>query len=55
MPWSWFNWRLNLAVELADRDAVRAIAPRLAGLDKSTPEVYDGRSLGAASAFLGDH
>ena len=55
MPWSWFNWRLNLAVELADRDAVRAIAPRLAGLDKSTPEVYAGRSLGAASAFLGDH
>ena len=55
MPWSWFNSLLNLAVELADRDAARTIAPRLAGLDKSTPEVYDGRSLGAASAFLGDH
>ena len=49
---------LELAVSLADRDAVSTIAPRLAGLDKYAPEFWlspFGRNLGGASALLGDY
>ena len=49
---------LELAVSLADRDAVAALAPRLAGLDKYAPFAAgssDGRHLGGAAALLGDH
>ena len=49
---------LELAVSLADRDAVREIVPRLAGLEKYAPAYWvssDGRNLGGAKALLGDH
>ena len=47
---------LELAVLLADRDAVAALAPRLAGLDKYAPiwSTSLGRNLGGAKALLGD-
>ena len=49
---------LELAVSQADRDAVAALAPRLACMDDYAPQSWgssNGRNLGAASALLGDH
>ena len=49
---------LELAVSLADRDAVSALAPRLAGLSKYAPLSWgssNGRILGGAAALLGDY
>ena len=49
---------LELAVWLADPDAVATLAPRLEGLDKYAPipgGSSDGRNLGGAAALLGDH
>ena len=49
---------LELAVWLADPDAVAALAPRLTGFDKYAPiqgGSSHGRNLGGAAALLGDH
>ena len=58
VPLARLNFLLELAVMLADRDAAKAIAPRLAGLDKYAPIFWDssyGRNLGGAASLLGDH
>jgi len=48
---------LELAVSLADRDAVAALAPELADLDRYAPmteDSSDGRVLGAPRVLLED-
>jgi tetratricopeptide (TPR) repeat protein len=56
MRWVVLNWMMELAILLADRDVVEALAPRLAGLDKYVPPAGAniGRNLGGAKALLGN-
>ena len=57
-PWLSLCQMLELAVSLADRDAVLAVAPRLAGMDRYAPQSWGstiGRNLGGAKTLLGDY